>query len=443
MKKTLALLLILTFALFCFAGCGEKSLLDPDSPVTLTLWHTYGEQADSPMNSLISEFNKTVGKEKGIVISVKLVSSAAKIGERLPEAQSGVPGALDMPDLFFCHNNDTAKLGAENLLNWNEYFTEEERTDFVSDFLADGMVDDRLVIFPVSKSTHVLYVSDREFSRFSVATGVTYDDLATWDGFFSVAEKYYEYSGGKPFCAFDYLLRAVELNAIEKGADPEALYKDEYYDFENAALKASYLQFARAIAKGHIMVSELYSNTHVMTGDVPCGSGSSAAVMYYNDTVTYPDNTSEPMELRVLSLPQNQNCPKYATQAGVGLCAYKTTEQKAEAASVFAHWMTEGSRNLAFVAETGYMPVRNDAYESLKSYSFETESYQALYTALTEIRSTQTFLREPAFVGYYDHVNALYGKIRKAQVTMPARYSGGESADMLAEELWEMFCNIG
>lgn len=101
MQKTLALLLILTFALFCFAGCGEKSFLDPDSPVTLTLWRTYGEQADSPMNSLISEFNKTVGKEKGIVISVKLVSSAAKIGERLTEAQSGVPGALDMPDLFF------------------------------------------------------------------------------------------------------------------------------------------------------------------------------------------------------------------------------------------------------------------------------------------------------------------------------------------------------
>lgn len=42
----------------------------------MTLWHTYGGQADSPMNRLVSEFNKTVGKEKGIVISVKLMSSA-------------------------------------------------------------------------------------------------------------------------------------------------------------------------------------------------------------------------------------------------------------------------------------------------------------------------------------------------------------------------------
>ncbi len=439
MKKTLAFLLALTFALFCFSGCAKKSLLDPDNPVTLTLWHTYGEQANSPMNRLVSEFNKTVGKEKGIVISVKLMSSAAKIGERLREAQSGAPGALDMPDLFFCHNSDAASLGTEHLLDWNGYFTANERAGFVSDFLADGIVDEKLVIFPVSKSTHVLYISDREFSRFSAATGATYDDLATWDGFFRTAEKYYAYSG-KPFCAFDYLLRAVELNAIEKGANPDELYQNGYYDFTNAALKASYMQFAEAIAKGHLMVAELYSNTHVMTGDVPCGAGSSAAVMYYNDTVTYPDNTSEPLDLKILPLPQNENCPKYATQAGVGLCAYKTTEQKAEAASVFAHWLTEGARNLDFVAETGYMPVRNDAYNALESYSFPKESYRELYSALTEIRNTQTFLREPNFAGYYDKVNALYAKIRKEQATMPVQIKNGESADTLANTLWELFC---
>ena len=438
MKKMLVLLLALTFALFCISGCSEKSLLDPDEPVTLTLWHTYGEQADSPMNRLVSEFNKTVGKEKGIVISVKLMSRVGKIGSQLAEAQSGAPGALDMPDLFFCHNSDAAKLGAENLLNWNDYFTNEERADFVPDFLADGMIDERLVIFPVSKSTHVLYISKREFSRFAAATGATYSDLATWDGFFRTAEKYYEYSG-KPFCAFDYVQRAVELNAIEKGAKPDDLYKDGYYDFDNTMLKASYMQFAEALAKGHIMIAELYSNTHVMTGDVPCGAGSSAAVMYYNDTVTYPDNTSEPMELKILPLPQNENCPKYATQAGVGLCAYKTTDQKAEAASVFAHWLTEGARNLAFVAETGYMPVRNDAYKALDSYSFPKESYKELYSALTEIRNTQTFLREPSFVGYYNKVNTLYDELRRAQTTMPERVKNGESADALAGELWELF----
>ena len=46
------------------------------------------------------------------------------------------------------------------------------------------------------------------------------------------------------------------------------------------------------------MVAGLYSNTRVMTGDVPCGAGgSSAAVIYCNDIVTCPDNTSGPLDL--------------------------------------------------------------------------------------------------------------------------------------------------
>lgn len=74
MKKLLFLLLILSVTLcgiIGFSGCvKDKTLLDPENPVTLTMWHVYGEQADSPMNRQIEEFNKTVGKEKGIIINV-------------------------------------------------------------------------------------------------------------------------------------------------------------------------------------------------------------------------------------------------------------------------------------------------------------------------------------------------------------------------------------
>lgn len=42
------------------------------------------------------------------------------------------------------------------------------------------------------------------------------------------------------------------------------------------------------------------------------------------------------MNLKILPMPQPKNGKKYITQAGVGLCAYKTTTQKAEAAAVFA-----------------------------------------------------------------------------------------------------------
>ena len=71
--------------LFSLSGCAEKTALDPKKPVTLTLWHVYGEQADSPMNRLVEEFNSTVGQEKGIIVTVTNVSSSSKITAQLQE----------------------------------------------------------------------------------------------------------------------------------------------------------------------------------------------------------------------------------------------------------------------------------------------------------------------------------------------------------------------
>ena len=439
MKKSLALLLAIFFTLLCFSGCQKDTLLDPQDPVVLTIWHTYGEQSDSPMNRLIDKFNSPVGRERGIVIKTTLMTVATKISDRLSEAQSGAAGAIPLPDLFFCHNNDAAAFGADKLLDWQDYFSEDEISAFVPDFLADGMVEDMLAVLPVSKSTHVLYLSGGEFDRFSAATGVTYDDLATWDGFFSAAEKYYTYSGGKPFCAFDYLIRAVELYALSSGANTDSFYKDGWYDFSNESLKAAYLRFSEAIARGHIVVADLYSNTQVMTGETPAGMGSSAGILYYNDTVTYPDNTSEPMKLMVCPMPYANSANKTDTQAGVGLCAVRTNAKKAEAASVFAHWLTDGERNLSFAAETGYMPVTVDAYAKLGDYTFGDEGYRRLYTVLNTVKSEYKLFREPSYTGYYGKVNGLYAEIRKLQSSLPAREQSGENAEALAIELWELF----
>ena len=99
MQKFLALMLSVLM-LIGLTGCGEQTLLDPENPVTLTLWHVYGEQADSPMNQLVADFNATVGQEKGIVVSVTNVTNTSKIGGQLKSALESEPGAPEMPDLF-------------------------------------------------------------------------------------------------------------------------------------------------------------------------------------------------------------------------------------------------------------------------------------------------------------------------------------------------------
>lgn len=422
MKKLFSILLIITLSgIIGLGGCSSnKTLLDPNNPVTLTMWHVYGEQADSPMNKRIEEFNQTVGKDKGIIVNVMMMSSASLIGQKLLDAQEGKAGASDMPDLFFGHASNATELGSNNLINWKERLSEQELNAYVKDFVSDGMVGDSLSVLPVSKSTILLFVAGGVFDKFAKESEVSYDDLATWDGFFSVAEKYYTWSGGQPFCAIDYLLRCVELNAISKGA--ANFYKDGWYDFENATLMASFMQFAESIAKGHIVISDLYSNTQIMTGQVIAGIGSSASILYYNDMITYPDNTQIDVNLNVRPLPQaGGGTQRYATIAGVGLCAYKTTEQKAEASEVFARWLNEENRNLDFVASTGYMPVLNNSFDKIDNYEFKSDAYKSLYSTLTYTKETCIFLSETNMVGYWSKVYALNDNIRSLQKSLDGK----------------------
>lgn len=445
MKKMISFLLLTAICLLTFFGCqtpgGRKTLLDPANPVTLTIWHVYGEQADAPMNLLIDEFNDTVGKDKGIQVRVTNVTGTSKILAQLLDAQAGNPGAPEMPDLFSCHTQNAPALGAENLLDFGEWFGEDELAGYVPEFLDSGMLDGKLAVFPVSKSTYALFINGAQFDRFAADTGVTYESLSDWSGFFAAAEKYYEWSDGKPFCAFDYLIRHMELDVLSKIGKLEYT-ENGWYDTEDTVIKDSFCMFAEALAKGHIAVSDLYANTQVMTGDVLCGIGSSAAVGYYNDTITYSDNTSEPMELQVLPLPKSSGEKEYMPQTGVGISAFKTTEQKAEAAYEFVKWFTESERNLDFVVKTGYMPVTDGAFEAISGYTFTDDGYASLYAAINTMYEEYIPVVRPDFDGFYDKTDALYNGLRQMQPDLITRAENGEAIGELTEEIWDFFCSI-
>ncbi|MGN1196285.1 MAG: hypothetical protein ACI4TA_01640 [Acetatifactor sp.] len=120
-KGYLTVALIILAALFLCAGCGIEN--QKEDPVTVTLWHVYGGQTDSPLNDLIEEFNQTTGAEENIRIKVTSVSNTNTIHE--------------------------------------------------------GIVNDRLVVLPVAKSTEILYVNKTAFDRFAADTGASLSDLNT------------------------------------------------------------------------------------------------------------------------------------------------------------------------------------------------------------------------------------------------------------------------
>ena len=128
-------------------------------------------------------------------------------------------------------------------------------------------------------------------------------------------------------------------------------------------------------------------------------------------------------------------------QAGVGLCAFKTTDQKAEAEAVFLRWLTEQQRNLEFAADTGYMPVSSAAFDAIADYPFEQQSYQRLYDVYNEMRIQNTPLSEPGIVGYHAKAKTLYDSLRQRQKDYPQRLADGETLEALTEETWQLLCD--
>jgi multiple sugar transport system substrate-binding protein len=218
---------------------------------------------------------------------------------------------------------------------------------------------------------------------------------------------------------------------------------DGWYHLEDPAVKASWMKFAVPFAQGHICVSDTYSNTQVMTGETLAGIGSTASITYYNDTVTYPDNTSEPMDLVVLPLPKTGDGTQYMPITGVGMSAFKSDdERKAEAAAEFLRWFTESQRNLDFVVETGYMPVRTDAFASIDNYAFPTDGYASLYGTINVMLENYEPVVRPDFDGFYKRVTALYDGLRQLQPDLVLRAGNGEDVGALAEEVWNFLCSV-
>lgn len=202
------------------------------------------------------------------------------------------------------------------------------------------------------------------------------------------------------------------------------------------------MKFARSLVQGHISLSAPYSSTQLTTGEVLSGIGSTAGILYYNDTVTYPDNTSEPTNLRILPLPKTKGATGMMPLTGIGISAYKTTEQKAEAASVFLHWFTENQRNLEFVTETGYIPINNGSFDEIDSYPFSSESYKELYSTIKTMKETYTPVPLTTHGNFYSKAIPLYEELRQLLPSLHQRAQQGEDIDALAEETWNLFRSV-
>ena len=438
MKKAISLLLTCLLLLGCLSGCGNDSPLNAKEPVTLTMWHNYGGDMQQAMDYLIDQFNSTLGKEQGIVIDVTAISSSSELNKSLAMIVNGDPGAPDMPDIFTGYPKLAIQFWEKGLLaNLDNYFTADELSAYVDAFVDEGRLSDSgLYVFPIAKSTEVLYVNQTLFDRFAAETGASADMLSTFEGIAELSKMYYEWSGGKQFYAADSWFNFAEVGMAQLG---DSIFEGEALSLDGDNFAHIFETVYTPAVEGGIAIYDGYSSDLSKTGDLVCSTGSSAGILFYGDTITYTDGTVENVEYSILPYPVFENGTKAAIQRGGGLMVAKSDEQKEYAAGVFIKWLTASEQNMSFVANTGYLPVTKEAFENDLGTHMDTVEDPRIRKMLTSVLSMYedySFFTAPTYASFDSDSDAYEDDFKDLLTDKRAEYLAGNTisvADALNE----------
>jgi len=438
MKKAISLLLTCLLLLGCLSGCGNDSPLNAKEPVTLTMWHNYGGDMQQAMDYLIDQFNSTVGKEQGIVIDVTAISSSSELNKSLAMIVNGDPGAPDMPNIFTGYPKLAIQFQEKGLLaDLDNYFTADELSAYVDAFVDEGRLSDSgLYVFPIAKSTEVLYVNQTLFDRFAAETGASADMLSTFEGIAELSKMYYEWSGGKQFYAADSWFNFAEVGMAQLG---DSIFEGEALSLDGDNFAHIFETVYTPAVEGGIAIYDGYSSDLSKTGDLVCSTGSSAGILFYGDTITYTDGTVENVEYSILPYPVFENGTKAAIQRGGGLMVAKSDEQKEYAAGVFIKWLTASEQNMSFVANTGYLPVTKEAFENDLGTHMDTVEDPRIRKMLTSVLSMYedySFFTAPTYASFDSDSDTYEDDFKDLLTDMRTEYLAGNeisAADALNE----------
>ena len=374
MKKRICL--ILAAAVMLTAGCGKKgreSLLDPDSPVSITVWHYYNGSQQAAFESLVDEFNTTVGKEEGIYVQSYSYGSVEELVTQVADSLDEKVGAGKVPDIFSTYGDTAYEINKKGqLADISAYFTEEELGEYVDSYIEEGRLgeDDGLKIFPVAKSTEVLMINGTEWEKFARETGASVEELQTLEGVVKTAEKYYEWTDaqtpdipddGRAFYGRDSMANYFYVGMKQMGKDL-AVEEDGKVtlNIEKEDIRRLWDNYYVPYVQGYFGSYGKFRSDDVKTGDLAAFTGSTAASMFFPKNVEQEDE-SYPITCMVMDAPVLEGGQQYRVQQGAGMAVVKGQEKNEYASAVFLKWFTRPENNFRFGCEAGYLPVKKEA----------------------------------------------------------------------------------
>lgn len=354
-------------------GCSSKIPLDPKDPVSLTVWHYYNGSQQAAFDTLVEEFNDTVGREKGIYVQGYSQGSVSDLEAAVRDSIAGKVGADPMPDIFSSYADTAYEVEqAGALANLSEYLDKDELEKYVDSYIEEGCIaaDGTLRIFPTAKSTEIMMLNKTDWDKFSAATGASLEELKTIEGVTAVAKAYYEWTDGltpdipgdgMAFYGRDAVANYFIIGMRQLGVEIFQVNHGELtLNTPKEALYRLWENYYVPMVKGYFGAYGSFRSDDVKTGDLLAYTGSTSSAMYFPNQVE-ADNGSYAIDYLVMAAPRFTGGEAYAVQQGAGMVVSKSDEKHEYAAVEFLTWFTEAENNLQFASVSGYLPVLKEA----------------------------------------------------------------------------------
>lgn len=323
---------------------------------------------------------------------------------------NGDPGAPNMPDIFTGYPKIAVQFQEKNMLaRLDDYFSKDELNKYIDPFVDEGRLSDGgLYVFPLAKSTEILYLNQTLFDKFAEATGADPSKLSTFEGIASLAQDYYKWSQGKQFFAADSLFNLAEVGMVQSGSS--IFDNDDNLSLDNDIYTHIFQTIYTPYVEGGFAVYDGYSSDLSKTGDLVCSIGSSAGILFYGNTITYADGTVEDATFNILPYPVFEGGSKTAIQRGGGIMVANSNKIKEYAACEFIKWITAPEQNMQFISQTGYLPVTkaafdNDMHEHISTV--KNECIKKMLNAVMSMYETYDFFTPPN-LSNFDELSSSY-----------------------------------
>lgn len=375
-QKKFTALFLAASAVLSLTGCGRENdtPLDPENPVTIEVWNYYNGDQLTAFDTLVKEFNETVGKEQGIIVKSSSQGSVNDLENNVLAAIRGDVGAAEVPDIFMAYA-DTAyavdRMGG--IVDLKDHLTQEEIDQYIDSYIREGDFsgNGEIKIFPMAKSTEVMVLNKTDWDAFAAATGADYTDIASMEGLVKTAQAYYEWtdaktpdiaSDGKALFGRDAMANYMLIGSMQLGTEIFQVSDGKLtLNFDKDTVRRLWDCYYVPFVKGYYAATGRFRSDDIKTGNIIAYVGSSSGVSFFPDVVNSDDQNSYTIEMEVLPCPGFTGGDAYAVQQGAGMVVTNGSEAEVYACVEFLKWFTADEQNILFSVQSGYLPVTKSA----------------------------------------------------------------------------------